>query len=502
MADPETEPGDPGSAPTEMASPGAPPLAHRLARAELKERLFGAPLESAHIGRYSILRRLGAGGMGVVYAAYDEQLDRKIAIKLVHPDRHDPDSRARTRREAQALARLSHPNVVQVYEVGEHEGQVYLALEFVQGRTLRTWQTEAPRRWQDTLAMYLQAGKGLAAAHARGLVHRDFKPDNVLVDDEEGRPRVLDFGLARVPGTSELSPGTGGSPVTGDESARLTTPGTVLGTPAYMPPEQLAGGEADARSDVFSFCAALHEALHGVRPFTGEHRESLHAAILRGEVQRPARAAEVPAWLRDMVESGLAADPAARWQAMDPLLTALARGPARRRRRALLLAGCLTAAIVAVVIVLVARRDPQAAAVLDDRSAQVRDELAQTRVARADEQRHGEARRLATLAGVRGQQDPVTGLLLALEAVATHTRVDAPPTVEAEQALLDALDSVRSRPFLRPGATMVDAVAESPDGRWLVTGERDGSVTLWPTDSPRQANVLLAGDGHPVRALA
>jgi WD40 repeat protein/predicted Ser/Thr protein kinase len=502
MADPETEPGDPGGALTERAPPGAPPLAHQLARAELKARLFGAPLESARIGRYTVLRKLGAGGMGVVYAAYDEQLDRKIAIKLVHPDRHDPDSRARTRREAQALARLSHPNVVQVYEVGEHEGQVYLAMEFVQGRTLRAWQTEAPRRWQDTLAMYLQAGKGLAAAHARGLVHRDFKPDNVLVDDEEGRPRVLDFGLARMPGTTDLPPGTGDSPVTGDGPARLTTPGAVLGTPAYMPPEQLAGGEADARSDVFSFCAALHEALHGVRPFAGEHRETLHAAILRGELQRPARAVEVPAWLRAMVESGLAADPGARWQAMDPLLTALARGPARRRRRALFIAGCLTATLLAVIVVLVARRDQQVPAVLDDRSAQVREELEQTRVARADEQRHGEARRLATLAGLRRQQDPVTGMLLALEAVALHTRADVPPIVEAEQALLDALDSVRSRPFLRPGAAVVDAVAESPDGRWLATGERDGSVTLWPTHDPRNANVLLASDGHAVRALA
>ena len=182
MSAPDTEPGDPGSAPTEMAVPGDPPpahqLAHQLARAELKARLFGAPAESARVGRYAVLRKLGAGGMGVVYAAYDEQLDRKIAIKLVHPDRHDPDSRARTRREAQALARLSHPNVVQVYEVGEHEGQVYVAMEFVQGQTLRAWQSRAPRSWQDTLAMYVQAGKGLAAAHARGLIHRDFKPES------------------------------------------------------------------------------------------------------------------------------------------------------------------------------------------------------------------------------------------------------------------------------------------------------------------------------------
>ena len=326
----------------------------------------------------------------------------------------------------------------------------------------------------------------------------------MLVDDEEGRPRVLDFGLARLPGTTDLSAETADSPVSepADEPARLTTPGAVLGTPAYMAPEQLAGGEADARSDIFSFCAALHEALHGARPFVGEHRETLHTAIVRGEVHRPARATEVPAWLRSMVESGLAAEPAARWQAMDPLLLALGRGAHHRRRRALLIAGCVAAAIAAVVTVLVTRHDQQVQAVAEHHSAQVRNELAQTRVARADEQRHGEARRLAALSVQVAAQDPVTGILLALEAVATHTRADASPIVEAEQALLDALDDVRSRPFLRPGAAVIDAIAESPDGRWLATGERDGSVTLWATDHPRSPLVLLPADGHAVYALA
>ena len=160
--------------------PAGPGLAQQLARADLKARLFGAPAESARVGRYAVLRRLGAGGMGVVYVAYDEQLDRKIALKLVHPGHHDPDASARSRREAQALARLSHPNVVQVYEVGEYQGQVYLAMEFVPGHTLRAWQTQTPRPWRTIVAMYLQAGRGLAAAHARGLVHRDFKPESGL----------------------------------------------------------------------------------------------------------------------------------------------------------------------------------------------------------------------------------------------------------------------------------------------------------------------------------
>ncbi len=157
---------------------GTLPLANQLARADLKARLFGAPAESTRVGRYAVLRRLGAGGMGVVYVAYDEELGRKIALKLVHPGHHDPDASARSRREAQALARLSHPNVVQVYEVGEYQGQVYLAMEFVPGQTLRAWQAQAPRAWRDLVGMYLQAGRGLAAAHARGLVHRDFKPES------------------------------------------------------------------------------------------------------------------------------------------------------------------------------------------------------------------------------------------------------------------------------------------------------------------------------------
>jgi len=515
--------------------PPVPGLVDQLARAELKARLFGAPADSTRIGRFSVLRKIGAGGMGVVYAAYDEQLDRKVALKLVRPGREDQGASARSRREAQALARLSHPNVVQVYEVGDYQGSVYLAMEFVPGQTLRAWQSQRPRRWQDTVAMYLQAGRGLAAAHARGLVHRDFKPDNVLVGDEDQRPRVLDFGLARVPTgrdpatapadhlplrTGDPNPlvrpnpdlplrtGSTDLPDETDDPARLTTPGAVLGTHVRRGPEQLAGGEADPRSDIFSFCAALHEALHGVRPFAGDRPETLRAAILRGP---PARAAlqgpakpEVPAWLQHIVDRGLMADPSARWPAMEPLLLALSRDPTRWRRRAALAALGLTL-LTLVLLGLLTRRDHAQAADLALQRSRTAAAEAEAGRARADtdvEQRRGEARRLAAQADLQAERDPMLRLLLAIEAIAVHTRTGEAPQLVAEQALLDALDSPRSRPFLRPGAAVVDAIAESPDGRWLATGERGGAVTLWATNNPQRALALRLADDQPVRALA
>ena len=498
------------SAPTELADPNtaavAPPpgLAQQLARADLKSRLFGAPAESARVGRFAVLRRLGAGGMGVVYVAFDEQLDRKVALKLVHPGRHDPDASARSRREAQALARLSHPNVVQVYEVGEYAGQVYLAMEFVPGQTLRAWQDQAPRDWRAIVGMYLQAGRGLAAAHARGLVHRDFKPENVLVGDDDQRPRVLDFGLARVPGMAHEPGDLSLEPdLRSPDAARLTTPGAVIGTPAYMAPEQLDGGDADPRSDIFSFCAALHEALHGARPFTGETRSDLRAAIARANPARP-RAADLPAWLQRIVERGLAADPAARWPAMEPLLAALARDPTRWRRRLALAILVFTILALGVLAILRASERQQALALAEEqaRAAAATAELRRSDAARALEQRRSEARRLATQSGLHADTDPQLRLLLAVEAIALHTRAGSEPIAEAEQALLDALDAVRSTPFLRSGARFVDAVASSPDGRWLATGERDGSVTLWATNAPHTPIALHPGDGRPAHTLA
>ncbi|MEM9463349.1 MAG: serine/threonine-protein kinase, partial [Myxococcota bacterium] len=215
------------------------------------------PVRGRTLGRYLLLGELGSGGMGTVLKAYDESLDRVVAIKLLHSEAAERYTE-RLRREAQALAKLSHPNVVQVYEVGQHDGQWFIAMELVSGKTLRQWQ-QTPRGWRECVETYLQVGAGLIAAHRAGLVHRDFKPDNCIVD-RVGRPRVLDFGLVGgdaepvLDVTSEEIEviGLGG----GALESSLTESGAVLGTPAYMPPEQMRGEGADARSDQFSFCVS------------------------------------------------------------------------------------------------------------------------------------------------------------------------------------------------------------------------------------------------------
>ncbi|MFO0576093.1 MAG: serine/threonine-protein kinase, partial [Polyangia bacterium] len=206
----------------------------------------GAMREAHRIGRYAVLRQLGEGGMGVVLAAYDEELDRKAALKLLR-DRSEraAEHRIRILREAQAMARVSHPNVVQVYEVGEFsqpgepDSHVFIAMEYIDGETLHAWQDRPGRSWVEILRMYLAAGQGLLAAHQSGLVHRDFKPDNVLVGSD-GRPRVADFGLARGGEASEAEPlpqATGLSEQSGLLISPLTQAGAILGTPMYMSPE-------------------------------------------------------------------------------------------------------------------------------------------------------------------------------------------------------------------------------------------------------------------------
>ena len=196
------------------------------------------PSYRSQLGRFVILYQLGAGGMGTVFAAYDEQLDRKVAIKLLH-SQTTPRERQhqRTLREAKALARVTHPRVVSVYEVGEAGDQVYLAMEFVDGIALRQWQSQRPRSWRELLRMYLQAGEGLQAAHESGVVHRDFKPDNVLVG-RDGLPRVADFGIARLD-TSHVAEGDDGSPANRSPVERVTTEGALVGTIGYMSPENI-----------------------------------------------------------------------------------------------------------------------------------------------------------------------------------------------------------------------------------------------------------------------
>ena len=279
------------------------------------------------IGRFVVLRQLGQGGMGVVYAAYDEELDRKLAVKLLHQtELQSADRRTRILREAQAMARVSHPNTVQVYEVGEVLGQVFIAMEFIEGTTLGSWQNQSGRTWEEVLRMYVAAGQGLVAAHAVGLVHRDFKPDNVLVGNDQ-RPRVADFGLARAAGTMEPSARSAAPGAVDLLSSPLTMTGSVIGTPAYMSPEQYSGEQADSRSDQFSFCAALYEALYKKLPFAGTTFGELSSNVLGGKLRPVDPASPIPRIVEQTLRRGLATRPEQRFPSMTELLAALSINP-------------------------------------------------------------------------------------------------------------------------------------------------------------------------------
>ncbi len=291
----------------------------------------------ACIGRYVVLERLGAGGMGVVYAAHDPELNRNVALKILRGDAFGPAEqellRDRLRREAQAMAQLAHPHVVTVHDVGSVGDRIFIAMELVEGQTFGAWLLAAPRTWREVVAKLLPAGEGLAAAHAAGLVHRDFKPENVLVGND-GRVRVGDFGLARALAGGDASEATDGPPAPAlpaalDLGARTMT-GSLVGTPFYMAPEQFLGHPTDARTDQFSFCVALHAAIVGEHPFEGEGVDGLARAVTQGKLRSPPRPDPLPRWLRRVLQRGLAVRPADRYPSMSELLAALGRDPRRR----------------------------------------------------------------------------------------------------------------------------------------------------------------------------
>jgi serine/threonine-protein kinase len=353
------DPGHEGTLAAGMALPLPPTTILRSRGREdlVGETSDGAPLPSGSaVGRYVVLECIGAGAMGIVYMARDPQLGRRVALKLLRADPGEvpsPAAYARLQREAQALAQLSHPNVIAIYDVGTLGNGVFIAMELVDGGTLTDWLQER-RSWRESVGILRAAGEGLAAAHATGLIHRDFKPDNVLVG-KDGRVRVTDFGLARVSTD-------GGSPIDSRRSfdrsepvdafpshpshlvESMTRTGTLMGTPAYMAPEQIVRAKADARSDLFSFCVALYEALYGERPFAGSTLGALYEAIMRGGVRAAPSHTKVPGWLRHIVVSGLHADPERRPAHMRALLDSIDRGFSRQRRR-------VTMATAAAVVV-------------------------------------------------------------------------------------------------------------------------------------------------------
>jgi len=302
----------------------------------------------AKLGRYVVLELLSAGGMGVVYSAFDPELERKVALKVLRPLASGAETPAQAQgrllREAQSMARLSHPNVLPVFDVGAVGEQVFLAMELVEGGTLGEWLAEAPRGWREAVGVFLEAGRGLAAAHAASLVHRDFKPGNVLIG-RDGRVRVTDFGLAR-PTLIEVRSEAEG------EQKREKGVSATAGTPAYMAPEQFRGGTLDARSDQFSFCVALWEALYGERPFGGKTAAEHRDEVLAGRLKPPPASARVPAWLHQILLRGLSIEPEGRYLFMESLLDALARSQrgARLARWGIgAAAALLLASIVAVL---------------------------------------------------------------------------------------------------------------------------------------------------------
>lgn len=350
------------------------------------------------VGRYVVLGLVGKGGMGEVYAAYDPELDRKIALKIlfVKPEAGMTvsEGHARLLREAQAIAKLLHPNVVVVFDVGEFERSVFMAMEFVDGHTLGWWLAAQDRPWKEVLKHFVAAGRGLAAAHEAGIIHRDFKPENVMLG-HDGKVRVMDFGLARQlsavseggeprpspvmvipdvglddpdtrvigtasqrpvfaePAVADLESLT--SPGTGHLTSEITQAGALLGTPAYMAPEQLRGRIADARSDQFSFCVALFEGLYGRRPFPGSSLHELTRAVVRGEVSLPPAGSKVPSWVLKVLKRGLRANSSERWETLGALLDALENDPSARRKRWLMTAAAGIVPVATSLLILGSR---------------------------------------------------------------------------------------------------------------------------------------------------
>ena len=343
-------------APSELGAantPTGPSMPAPAPTGRVRQRLISDIGRGSNIDRFIVLDMLGAGGMGVVVSAYDPELDRKVAIKVLRNDifpsgRHTA-GRQRLLREARAMAKLDHPNVVTVYEIGMVENRVFVAMEYIDGHTATRWLDAARRPWRAIVAVFVRAGRGLAAAHDADLVHRDFKPDNVLVG-KRGRVWVTDFGLVSASGKQVADADLTSRIPASDLDLSLTRTGAVLGTPVYMAPEQHDGKPADPRTDQFSFCVALYEALYRERPFSGSNYDEIANAVALGRVRDAPRNNSVPSWLRAVLLRGLRPAPDDRYPSMAVLLDALQHDPVARRRRTVAI-GALATAFVALAVV-------------------------------------------------------------------------------------------------------------------------------------------------------
>ena len=326
-----------------------------------KTTSMGSFSSGTAFGRYQIVHRIGSGGMGTVYSAFDPTLDRTVALKVLHDKLEDAGAKQRLLREAQAMARLSHPNVVTVHDAGMEDGRPYVAMEFVEGGNLQAWLDSEQRSWREIVSQFVAAGEGLAAAHAAGLVHRDFKPGNVMVGND-GRVRVTDFGLARAIDTGDLKAlersfekSTQRLAVAGPSSpleTPLTQDGMVLGTPAFMAPEQALEGRADHRSDQYAFCVSLYVALFGEHPLGGfSSLPEFLARAQTNDARQPESDHQVPGRVVDAIMKGLGRSPDDRFPDMDTLLDSLRFDPTQRRRRWTLVGAAVAAAAVIAGIV-------------------------------------------------------------------------------------------------------------------------------------------------------